>query len=43
MPWDEGVQLTPLPEPGKPAYLAKVVAEAVAAGACLPDAQLEIW
>ncbi|MEZ4389114.1 MAG: NADP-dependent glyceraldehyde-3-phosphate dehydrogenase [Candidatus Krumholzibacteriia bacterium] len=33
LPWDEGAQITPLPEPGKPAYLAGIVADAVAAGA----------
>jgi glyceraldehyde-3-phosphate dehydrogenase (NADP+) len=33
MPWDEGVQITPLPVPGKPEQLAGYVAEACAAGA----------
>lgn len=33
MPWDAGVQLTPLPEPTKPAYIADVIAEAEGMGA----------
>jgi len=33
MPWEEGVVITPLPEPGKPAYLAELVADAVGLGA----------
>lgn len=33
MPWGEGVKLTPLPEPGKPEYLAELVADAKALGA----------
>lgn len=33
MPWDEGVQVTPLPEPGKPAYLRGLIDDAVARGA----------
>ena len=33
MPWDPGVQLTPLPEPGKPAYLAECIRDAQANGA----------
>ncbi|HEX7578578.1 MAG TPA: NADP-dependent glyceraldehyde-3-phosphate dehydrogenase, partial [Thermoanaerobaculia bacterium] len=33
MPWDEGVSITPLPEPGKPELLAELVADAVAKGA----------
>ena len=33
MPWEPGVQLTPLPEEGKPAYLAKLVQDAVQKGA----------
>jgi len=32
MPWEEGVALTPLPEPGKPAWLAEHVADAVRLG-----------
>ena len=33
MPWQEGVATTPLPEAGKPAYLAELVADALAQGA----------
>ena len=33
MPWEEGVQITPLPEEGKPAWLKSLADEAVAAGA----------
>ncbi len=33
MPWEPGVQLTPLPEDGKPEYLDKLVKDAVAKGA----------
>ncbi len=33
MPWDEGVEITPLPEPGKPEYLAGLVDDAVKLGA----------
>ncbi len=33
MPWESGVQLTPLPEPGKPEHLARLVEDAVAKGA----------
>lgn len=33
MPWEEGVALTPLPEPQKPAYLKDCIADAVAHGA----------
>jgi acyl-CoA reductase-like NAD-dependent aldehyde dehydrogenase len=33
MPWEKGVQLTPLPEPGKPAYLKEVIEDALAHGA----------
>jgi len=33
LPWEEDVFLTPLPEPGKPEYLAGLVEEAVARGA----------
>lgn len=32
-PWDEGVKLTPLPEPGKPAYIQELIDDAVAKGA----------
>jgi glyceraldehyde-3-phosphate dehydrogenase (NADP+) len=33
MPWEEGVALTPLPEPGKAAWLAELVKDAEAKGA----------
>mgnify|MGYP005842798721 CR=1 FL=1 len=33
MPWEEGVQITPLPEDGKPQWLKSLVDEAVAKGA----------
>ncbi len=33
MPWEEGVTITPLAEPGKPQYLSELVAEAQQAGA----------
>lgn len=33
MPWEAGVNLTPLPEPNKPAYLAECIADAKANGA----------
>ncbi|TAL31102.1 MAG: NADP-dependent glyceraldehyde-3-phosphate dehydrogenase [Spirochaetes bacterium] len=33
MPWEEGVSITPLPEPGKTGYLAGLVADAVEQGA----------
>jgi len=33
MPWVQGVSLTPLPEPGKPAYLKECIADAAKYGA----------
>lgn len=33
MPWEEGVSLTPLPEPQKPAYLKDVIDDAISKGA----------
>jgi glyceraldehyde-3-phosphate dehydrogenase (NADP+) len=33
MPWEDGVQITPLPEPGKPDWLKELVDDAVAQGA----------
>lgn len=33
MPWEQGVNLTPLPEPGKPAYLKACLDDAIANGA----------
>lgn len=38
MPWEPGVTLTPLPEPGKPAHLAQLVDDAVARGAHVVNA-----
>lgn len=32
-PWDVGVQLTPLPEPGKPDYIQELIDDAIAKGA----------
>lgn len=32
-PWEKGVKLTPLPEPGKPAYIQELIDDAVAKGA----------
>ena len=32
-PWEEGVKLTPLPEPGKPAYIQELLDDAKAKGA----------
>lgn len=33
MPWEEGVNITPLPEPGKTAYLTELIEDAVNLGA----------
>jgi glyceraldehyde-3-phosphate dehydrogenase (NADP+) len=33
LPWEEGVQITPLPEPGKPEYLQELIDDAIAKGA----------
>ncbi|MDR2008894.1 MAG: NADP-dependent glyceraldehyde-3-phosphate dehydrogenase [Bacteroidales bacterium] len=33
MPWDDGVNITPLPEPSKPAYLTELIEDAVVYGA----------
>jgi glyceraldehyde-3-phosphate dehydrogenase (NADP+) len=35
MPWENGVTLTPLPEPGKPAYLKALIDDAIANGAAV--------
>lgn len=35
MPWEEEVDITPLPEPGKPAWLAGLVEQAVRGGAAV--------
>lgn len=33
LPWEPGVKLTPLPEPGKPAYIKELIDDAVSKGA----------
>ena len=38
MPWDAGVNNTPLPEPRKPANLAEIIADAEAHGAATSSA-----
>ncbi|SMC90515.1 NADP-dependent glyceraldehyde-3-phosphate dehydrogenase [Pedobacter africanus] len=38
MPWEQGVALTPLPEPHKPAYLKECIADALANGARVVNA-----
>jgi len=38
MPWEEGVKITPLPEPGKTDYLKELIADAVAEGASVMNA-----
>ncbi|SAK79868.1 aldehyde dehydrogenase [Caballeronia hypogeia] len=35
MPWEKGVQITPLPDQQKPRYLDECVAQAVSLGACV--------
>jgi glyceraldehyde-3-phosphate dehydrogenase (NADP+) len=35
MPWTKGVNLTPVAEPGKPAYLKECIDDAIANGACV--------
>lgn len=35
MPWEKGVQLTPVAEPGKPAYIREVLDDAIAHGAAV--------
>ncbi|MBP1838274.1 NADP-dependent glyceraldehyde-3-phosphate dehydrogenase [Formosa algae] len=34
-PWDQGVKLTPLPEPGKPAYIQELIDDALEKGASI--------
>ncbi len=34
-PWDEGVQLTPLPEPGKPGYIKELIEDACEKGGAI--------
>lgn len=38
-PWDDGVQLTPLPEPSKPAYIRELLEDAIAKGAQVINAK----
>ncbi|MCO5723444.1 NADP-dependent glyceraldehyde-3-phosphate dehydrogenase [Robiginitalea marina] len=38
-PWDEGVKLTPLPEPGKPDYIQELIDDALARGAKIMNAK----
>jgi len=38
-PWDDGVQLTPLPEPGKPAYIQSLIDDALAKGSQIINAK----
>ena len=35
LPWEPGVEITPLPDPAKPAYLRELIADALAKGAVL--------
>ena len=37
MPWNAGVQITPLPEPNKPQYLTDIIADAQAGGASVQN------
>ncbi|MBP7148780.1 MAG: NADP-dependent glyceraldehyde-3-phosphate dehydrogenase [Acidobacteria bacterium] len=39
MPWEQGVALTPLPEPGKPPYLRELIDDALAGGARVMNAR----
>ena len=36
-PWDEGVKLTPLPEPEKPAYIQELIDDALSKGAVIQN------
>ncbi|MFD2586681.1 NADP-dependent glyceraldehyde-3-phosphate dehydrogenase [Croceitalea marina] len=36
-PWDEGVKLTPLPEPGKPGYIQELIDDALSKGAVIQN------
>jgi len=38
-PWDEGVKLTPLPEPEKPAYIQELIDDALSKGATIMNAK----
>ena len=39
LPWQEGVAITPLPEANKPAFLEGLIADAVAHGATVANAE----
>jgi glyceraldehyde-3-phosphate dehydrogenase (NADP+) len=39
LPWDAGVEITPLPEPNKPQYLAELVEDATSQGALIKNAR----
>ncbi len=39
LPWEDGVAITPLPEPNKPAYLEGLIADALDKGATLANAE----
>jgi glyceraldehyde-3-phosphate dehydrogenase (NADP+) len=39
LPWEEGAFLTPLPEPGKPAYIQELIQDAVSKGAKIMNAK----
>ncbi len=39
LPWEEGVSITPLPEPKKPEILTEMIADAVANGAVVANAE----
>ena len=39
LPWDKGVQITPLPEPAKPQFLADLIADAVSKGAAVVNSE----
>jgi glyceraldehyde-3-phosphate dehydrogenase (NADP+) len=39
LPWEEQVNITPLPEPSKPKYLEELIADAVAKGATVANAK----
>jgi len=40
LPWEEGVKITPLPEPSKPAYLESLINDAVMKGAKVVNADV---
>uniref|UniRef100_A0A7S3AN93 Succinate-semialdehyde dehydrogenase, mitochondrial n=1 Tax=Haptolina ericina TaxID=156174 RepID=A0A7S3AN93_9EUKA len=42
LPWEDGVKLTPLPEPNKPAYLRELIADAKSFGAKVSNSMGEV-